>query len=121
MAMTTTEAGQTALITLTPAAAEKLAGIMDQRGVRQTHALRVYIAGIGCSGLQYGMAFDGAPREVDTVFEQQGLRVVVDPQSAAYLAGASIDYVEGPLGGSFHIDNPNAVAACGSGGCSSCR
>lgn len=121
MATTTPEAEKTALITLTPAAAEKLAGLMDQKGVRQTHALRVYIAGIGCSGLQYGMAFDGAPREVDTVFEQQGLRVVVDPQSAAYLDGASIDYVDSPLGGRFQIENPNVVAGCGPGGCSSCH
>jgi iron-sulfur cluster assembly protein len=115
------QAGERALITLTLAAAEKLAGIMDQKGVRETHALRVYIAGIGCSGLQYGMAFDGAPREVDTVFEQQGLRVVVDPQSAPYLAGASIDYVDGPLGGRFHIENPNAVSSCSASGCQSCQ
>jgi iron-sulfur cluster assembly protein len=88
--------------------------------VRETHALRVFIAGVGCSGFQYGMAFDDAPRAVDTVFEQCGLRMVVDPQSAPYLAGAHIDYVDGPQSG-FQIENPNAVANCAAAGCGGCR
>ncbi len=118
MSVTTLE--ETATITLTETAAEKLAAIMDEKGVRETHGLRVFVSGSGCSGLQYGMTFDSNPRPVDVVFEQQGLRVIVDPQSLQYMEGASIDYVEGPTGGGFHIENPNAVSNC-SGGCSSCH
>lgn len=102
-------------ITLTQAAAEKLLGIMDEKGLRQTHALRVFISGGGCSGLQYGMAFDDAPRDVDVAFEDHGLRVVVDPRSLPYMVGANIDYLDSLMGGGFHIENPNAVSSCGCG------
>ncbi len=54
---------ETEVINLTEAAAEKLDGIMKEKGVRETHALRVFVSGGGCSGLQYGMTFDPAPRE----------------------------------------------------------
>ena len=122
------------MITLT-AAAEKLLAIMEEKGVRETHGLRVFVSGGGCSGLQYGMTFDNNPRAVDTVFEQHGLRVIIDPQSLHYMAGAEIDYVDSLMGGGFHIENPNAVSSCGcghssarrerraagGGGCSSCH
>jgi iron-sulfur cluster assembly accessory protein len=108
-------------IVLTPSAAEKLGELMEQKGVRDTHALRVFIRGGGCSGFQYGMTFDSSPRPVDSVFEEHGLRVIVDPQSLQYMAGSSIDYVDDPAGGGFHIENPNSAAACSGGGCSGCR
>lgn len=124
---------ETAVISLTEAAAEKLDGIMREKGVRESHALRVFVSGGGCSGLQYGMTFDPNPREVDTVFMQHGVRVVIDPQSLGYMEGATIDYVDSLMGGGFHIENPNAVSSCGcgssfktkdqagAGGCSSCH
>jgi iron-sulfur cluster assembly protein len=112
---------ETAAVTLTETAASKLAGILNEKGLAETHGLRVFVSGGGCSGLQYGMTFDASPRPVDIVSEQHGLRVIIDPQSLRYMEGASIDYVDGPDGGGFHIDNPNAVSACSSGGCSSCR
>ena len=105
---------QTSIVTLTPAAAAKLLGILDEKGLRDTHALRVFVGGGGCSGLQYGMTFEGNPQDVDVVFEE-GLRVVVDPRSLPYLTGASIDYVDSLMGGGFHIENPNAVSSCGCG------
>jgi iron-sulfur cluster assembly accessory protein len=117
-------------ITLTPAAVDKLSAIMEEKGVRQTHALRVFVQGSGCSGLQYGMAFDNNRRPIDRVFKQHGLDVILDSQSLQYMAGSEIDYVDGPTGGGFHIENPNAMALCGcgprgeggaSGGCSGCR
>jgi len=106
---------QQALVTLTEIAAQKLLAIMEEKGVRETHGLRVFVSGGGCSGLQYGMTFDASPRDVDTVFEQRGLRVIVDPQSVNYMAGAEIDYVDSLMGGGFHIENPNAVSSCGCG------
>lgn len=110
---------ETTVITLTEKAAEKLAAIMDEKGVRETHGLRVFVNGGGCSGLQYGMTFDSNPRPIDAVFQQHGLRVIIDPQSLRYMEGASIDYVEDAEGSGFHIENPNAVSNCG-GGCSGC-
>jgi iron-sulfur cluster assembly accessory protein len=106
---------QTSAITLTPAAVGKLFGIMDEKGLRETHGLRVFVGGGGCSGMQYGMTFDNSPRDNDIVFEEQGLRVIVDPRSLPYIVGANIDYVDSLMGGGFHIENPNAVASCGCG------
>lgn len=102
------------MVSLTPAAAEKLSGIMSQKGLAETHALRVFVKGGGCGGMQYGMTFDEA-REGDEVYEQHGLRVVVDATSLFYIDGSNIDYVDNLMGGGFHIDNPQAVSACGCG------
>ena len=103
------------MVTLTPAAAEKLSGILDQKGMLETHALRVFVKGGGCGGMQYGMTFDDQTREGDEVVEQHGLRVVVDSTSLFYIEGANIDYVDNLMGGGFHIDNPQATSACGCG------
>jgi len=101
-------------VTLTPTAADKLQKILIEKNIPD-HGLRVFVAGGGCSGLQYGMAFEGEPRDMDTIVEAHGLKVYVDPVSLEYLSGASIDYVDGLMGAGFRIENPNAVAACGCG------
>lgn len=103
------------MITLTPAAADKLGGIMEQKGMKSSHALRVFVKGGGCGGMQYGMTFDDNVREDDNVWEQHGLRVVVDGTSIFYIDGANIDYVDNLMGGGFHIDNPQATSSCGCG------
>ena len=102
------------MITLTESAAEKLGGIMEQKGLATSHALRVFVKGGGCGGMQYGMTFDEA-REGDEVYEQHGLRVIVDSTSLFYVDGASIDYVDNLMGGGFHIENPQATSSCGCG------
>jgi iron-sulfur cluster assembly protein len=103
------------MISLTPAAAEKLGGIMDQKGMKESHALRVFVKGGGCGGMQYGMTFDDNTRDDDQVWEQHGLRVIVDATSLFYVDGANIDYVDNLMGGGFHIDNPQATSSCGCG------
>ena len=110
-----------ATITVSASAAAKLLEIMDEKGVRATHALRVFVSGGGCSGLQYGMTFDGNPRDDDHHFEEHGLRVVIDPQSILYMDGSNIDFVDTPSGGGFQIDNPNAASSCGGSGCQGCH
>lgn len=102
------------MITLTPSAAEKLSGIMHQKGMDESQGLRVFVKGGGCGGMQYGMTFD-QPREGDEMWEQHGLRVLVDSTSLFYIDGASIDYVDNLMGGGFHIENPQAVSGCGCG------
>ena len=103
------------MITVTEAAAEKLSTVMQQKGLDDTHGLRVFVQGGGCGGMQYGMTFEGNPRDDDEVYEQHGLKVIVDPTSLFYIEGSNIDYVDNLMGGGFHIDNPQAVNSCGCG------
>jgi iron-sulfur cluster assembly accessory protein len=127
-----------AAITVTAAAAAKIQELLVARNL-PNHALRVFVSGGGCSGLQYGMTFEGNPQEYDSVFTAgEGVRVVVDPTSMMYLGGAEIDFVDSLMGGGFRIENPNATSSCGcghsfrtkgensasessGGGCSSCQ
>ena len=112
--MATVPMVETALVTITPSAAAKLSGLMQEKQL-EGYALRVFVACGGCSGLQYGMTFDNETHPGDTDFESNGLPVRVDPMSAKYISGANIDFVDSLLGGGFKIDNPNAVASCGCG------
>jgi iron-sulfur cluster assembly protein len=119
MTVTLTEQGtmteQDTVVTLSETAAAKLRTIMQEKQLADDYGLRVFVAGGGCSGLQYGMTFDNSPREADLVFEQYGMRVIVDQRSLEYINGASIDYVDSLMGGGFQIENPNAVSSCGCG------
>ncbi|MFN8529625.1 MAG: iron-sulfur cluster insertion protein ErpA [Anaerolineae bacterium] len=102
------------ILSVTPAAVNTIRTLLEQRQI-PNYALRVFVSGGGCSGLQYGMAFEAEPRDFDAVVEVDGIRLVVDPSSLLYLKGASIDYVDSLMGGGFRIDNPNAVSSCGCG------
>lgn len=101
-------------ITLLPAAVKKIQNLFTERNLAG-HGLRVFVAGGGCSGMQYGMAIEKEAGEFDNVFEQEGVKVFVDPTSMMYLHGSTVDYVDNLMGGGFRIDNPNAVASCGCG------
>jgi iron-sulfur cluster assembly protein len=101
-------------VTLLPAASAKLREILISRNMLD-HSLRVFVSGGGCSGMQYGMAIEKEIGEFDTVFEHDGIKVVIDPTSMSYLSGATIDYIDNLMGGGFRIDNPNAVSSCGCG------
>ena len=107
-------ATETPVLTVTPEAASKIRDLLVQRNI-PNHALRVFVSGGGCSGLQYGMAFEGNPQEFDTTVEVDGVKLVIDPTSIMYVGGATIDYVDSLMGGGFRIDNPNAVSSCGCG------
>lgn len=111
MSVTLTEQ---ATITLTEKAAGEIKGLFEQQGIENA-ALRVFVSGGGCSGLQYGMAIAEEVEEGDVEFAQHGVRILVDPLSVNYMTGASIDYVEDMMGGGFKIDNPNATKSCGCG------
>ncbi len=102
------------ILTVTPAAVSIISNLLEQRNV-PNHALRVFVSGGGCSGMQYGMAFQESPEAGDTVVNSDGIRLLVDPTSLSYLRGARIDYVDSLIGGGFQIDNPNAVSSCGCG------
>ncbi|NTU81536.1 MAG: iron-sulfur cluster insertion protein ErpA [Chloroflexales bacterium] len=102
------------MLSVSETASSRLLAMMSEKQL-DGYALRVFVAGGGCSGMQYGMTFDDETREGDSEFTASGLRVLVDPISAGYLMGASIDFIDSLMGGGFKIDNPNAVSSCGCG------
>src|SRR4051812_47042329 len=103
------------MITITDNGAEKVQEFLASQGTDVSSAgLRVGVRGGGCSGFQYNLAFD-EQREGDTVFEDHGLKLLVDRASLPYVSGSIIDYVDSLQGAGFQVNNPNVVAACGCG------
>ena len=101
-------------IIITDSAARRIAALkaLEEAG---DAFLRIAVSGGGCSGFQYGLAFDEETNPDDVVFEHGGVRVVVDDVSLDLLNGAAIDFVEDLMGASFQIRNPNAASSCGCG------
>lgn len=87
---------------------------MQTDGAVENKALRVFVESGGCSGFQYGMSFDEAKAD-DTTFESEGVKILMDPTSLAYLNGSNIDFDDGLHGKGFEIKNPNAQSTCGCG------
>ncbi len=102
------------VLTVTPAAVAVIDNLLRERQI-PNHALRVFVTGGGCSGMQYGMAFEEGARDNDHVVHVDNVRLLIDPTSMVYLKGATIDFVDSLIGGGFRIDNPNAVSQCGCG------
>lgn len=105
---------QETILNVTPAAVQVIATLLEERKI-PNYALRIFVTGGGCSGMQYGMAFEEQPKDYDKVVEVGGVRLLIDPTSLVYLQGATVDFVDSLMGGGFRIDNPNAVSQCGCG------
>jgi iron-sulfur cluster assembly protein len=103
------------LLTLTATAASKIRELMAEEPTEEVAVLRVAIQGGGCSGFQYGLGFDSGAVDGDLELHQHGVHIVVDPYSAPYLRGATVDFLDGLQESGFKIENPNAVASCGCG------
>lgn len=101
-------------LVFTNSAAQKVQQLIQEED-NAALMLRVFVQGGGCSGFQYGFTFDDNIQDGDTVVENQGVKLLIDPMSFQYLAGAEIDYTEGLEGAHFVIRNPNAVTTCGCG------
>jgi iron-sulfur cluster assembly protein len=103
------------MISITDKGAEKVREFLEAQQADATLAgLRVGVRGGGCSGFQYQLAFD-EQREGDVVFEDHGLKLLVDGESLQFVRGSIIDYQESLQGAGFKVENPNVVAACGCG------
>ena len=102
------------MIQVTPSAVQQLRTLLKDRPADSGKGLRVQIAKGGCSGLQYEMELD-QKRDNDAVVEQDGVQFLVDPESAAYLRDATLDYRDGLTGAGFQVVNPNASRTCGCG------
>lgn len=118
---------ETPVITLSSAASNAVKNILKERDL-EGYALRVYVAGGGCCGVNFGMALDNNFRDVDTTFTIDGVNVVVDEVSIEHLQGATIDFVNDPeRGAGFAVTSPNAKShehgegGCGCGGSCSCQ
>jgi iron-sulfur cluster assembly accessory protein len=101
------------MITLTENAARQI-GALQQAQNAAGKPLRVYVEAGGCSGMEYGMAFDERKPD-DTVVQKDGVEVVIDPMSLNFLKGSVIDYVDSLQGSGFKINNPNVHSTCGCG------
>ena len=102
------------IMSFTDDAANRVQSLIFEEG-NDNLKLRVFVTGGGCSGFQYGFAFEEGVNEDDTVIENKGARLLVDPLSYQYLAGSKIDYVEGLEGSRFVVENPMATTTCGCG------
>jgi iron-sulfur cluster assembly protein len=104
---------ETSVMSMTPTAVEKVRELLTQEN-DPSLGLRIFVAGGGCSGLQYGMTLD-EEQDGDTVIMQQGFKVLVDEMSVGYISGSEVDYVDSLMGAGFTVNNPNAVSSCGCG------
>lgn len=120
---------ETPAISLSMAASDAVRNILTERNL-EGYALRVYVSGGGCCGMNFGMALDNNIRDVDRTFEANGVTVVVDEVSIDYLRGATIDFVNDPeRGAGFTVDSPIAAShshehdeeGCACGGSCSCK
>jgi len=105
----------TQLVGLTERAAVKIRELQADEPDGDASVLRVAVQGGGCSGFEYALGFDRGVQEGDYELELHGVRIVVDPYSAPYLQGASIDFLDGLQESGFKIENPNVSSACGCG------
>jgi iron-sulfur cluster insertion protein len=102
-------------ISITESAAARVSAILESQDNADL-MLRINVAGGGCSGFQYGFDLDGQVGAGDHVFEaENGIKVVVDELSLAFLGGSEVDFVDELVGSAFRITNPNAQASCGCG------
>jgi iron-sulfur cluster insertion protein len=101
-------------VTLTASAAKRVAALKLQEKAPDAF-LRLAVSGGGCSGFQYAFSFDAAKNGDDSVFERDGVALVIDEVSLELVKGAEIDFVEDMMGASFQVRNPNAASSCGCG------
>jgi iron-sulfur cluster assembly accessory protein len=100
-------------VTVSPSAVKRIAAILAGEGGGTM--LRLAVTGGGCSGFQYNFALDETRMDEDLFIEQGGARILIDPVSLDFLAGAEIDFTDGLIGQAFKVNNPNATASCGCG------
>jgi iron-sulfur cluster assembly accessory protein len=105
---------ETETMSFTQAGAQKASELISGSGMENA-AIRVFVKSGGCSGYQYGMAIEDRFMDGDRLFEDQGVKLVVDERSWPLLRGSQLDYVENMMGGGFSVENPNASSNCGCG------
>lgn len=103
------------MVTVTDLAASKIKELRDKEGLTEQYHIRVAVEGGGCSGLMYNLDFSAEQKSNDMVFENKGIKIMVDKKSILYLAGTELDFSDGLNGKGFQFKNPNAARTCGCG------
>jgi len=103
------------MISVTDKAKERIINLRIEEGKSENHNIRVSVKGGGCSGLMYDLHFDNKIEPADQVFEDKGVKILVDKKSLLYLLGTTLDYTDGLNGKGFQFINPNAARTCGCG------
>ncbi len=103
------------MITITDKAATQIGQLKQTENHAPNSNIRVSVQGGGCSGLMYDLAFDASIQDSDQVFEDKGIKILVDKKSLLYLLGTSLDFTDGLNGKGFQFVNPNASRTCGCG------
>jgi iron-sulfur cluster assembly protein len=103
------------MISVTDKAKEKISELLKEAGRTEQHNVRVSVKGGGCSGLMYDLDFDDKINTADQVFEDKGVKILVDKKSLLYLLGTTLDFSDGLNGKGFQFINPNASRTCGCG------
>ncbi len=103
------------MISVTDKAKDQIVRLRQQDGKTDAHNIRVAVKGGGCSGLMYDLLFDDALQPADQVFEDKGIKILVDKKSLLYLLGTVLDFSDGLNGKGFQFVNPNASRTCGCG------
>jgi len=103
------------MINVTDKAKEKIVSLRETDGLTDAHNIRVAVKGGGCSGLMYDLLFDSALQVSDEIFEDKGIKILVDKKSLLYLLGTTLDFSDGLNGKGFLFINPNASRSCGCG------
>lgn len=102
-------------ISITDKAKDKILEFRQKEGHAHNHNIRVAVQGGGCSGLMYNLEFDSEIKTNDEIFEDKGVKILVDKRSLLYLLGTTLDFSDGLNGKGFHFVNPNATRTCGCG------
>ena len=103
------------MISITDIAKDKIIELRQKDGLNGEHNIRVAVSGGGCSGLMYDLKFDSAIQPQDQIFEDKGIKILVDKKSLLYLLGTELDFSDGLNGKGFQFKNPNATRTCGCG------
>ncbi|GAB0154942.1 iron-sulfur cluster assembly accessory protein [Chryseobacterium sp. Alg-005] len=104
------------MIKVSDYAKEKAIQLMTEDGFNPANDyIRVGVKSGGCSGLEYVLKFDNQKMDTDQVFEDNGIKIIVDKKSILYLAGTTLEYSGGLNGKGFVFNNPNAARTCGCG------
>lgn len=103
------------MVTVTDIAAHKIIELRQKEGLTENYNVRVAVEGGGCSGLMYNLDFASEQKPTDMVFEDKGIKIMVDKKSILYLAGTELDFSDGLNGKGFQFVNPNATRTCGCG------
>jgi len=103
------------MISVTDKAKSRISELLREEGRTPAHNVRVSVKGGGCSGLMYDLDFDDKINPADQVFEDKGVKILVDKKSLLYLLGTTLDFSDGLNGKGFQFVNPNASRTCGCG------